>query len=172
MHESLAVADAIHSGRHTVVQRVGDAGLRQAEGPWSRGGSVFMRRTLARRPQEIGARTRLEPHRWWQVEGVGPGLRPERVLAMQIGAPALMAPAQRASLYGRMLERIEAIPGVERGRLHQRRLHQQQSRTDAHHRTRRRGRVPASAVPQRRDQHRAVPGARHASGRRTPLCSS
>lgn len=51
---------------------------------------------------------------WWQVEGVDPGFRPDRVLAMQIGAPALMAPAQRASLYRRVLERIESIPGVER----------------------------------------------------------
>ena len=51
---------------------------------------------------------------WWQLEGVDPGFRPERVLAMQIGAPALMAPAQRASLYRRVLERIESIPGVER----------------------------------------------------------
>ena len=51
---------------------------------------------------------------WWQVEGVDPGFRPERVLAMQIGAPAPMAPAQRASLYRRVLERIESIPGVER----------------------------------------------------------
>ena len=51
---------------------------------------------------------------WWQVEGVDPGFRPDRVLAMQLGAPALMAPAQRASLYRRVLERIESIPGVER----------------------------------------------------------
>ena len=51
---------------------------------------------------------------WWQVEGVDPGFRPERVLAMQVGAPALMAPAQRADFYRRALERIEALPGVER----------------------------------------------------------
>ncbi len=51
---------------------------------------------------------------WWQVEGVDPGFRPDRVLAMQLGAPALMASAQRASLYRRVLERIESIPGVER----------------------------------------------------------
>ena len=51
---------------------------------------------------------------WWQLEGVDPGFRPERVLAMQVGAPALMAPAQRADFYRRALERIESLPGVER----------------------------------------------------------
>ena len=51
---------------------------------------------------------------WWQVEGVDPGFRPEQVLAMQVGAPALMAPAQRADFYRRALERIESLPGVER----------------------------------------------------------
>ena len=51
---------------------------------------------------------------WWQIEGVDPGFRPERVLAMQVGAPALMASAQRADFYRRALERIESLPGVER----------------------------------------------------------
>ena len=51
---------------------------------------------------------------WWQVESVDPGFRPERVLAMQVGAPALIAPAQRADFYRRALDRIESLPGVER----------------------------------------------------------
>ena len=51
---------------------------------------------------------------WWQVESVDPGFRPEQVLAMQVGAPALMAPAQRADFYRRALERIESLPGVDR----------------------------------------------------------
>ena len=51
---------------------------------------------------------------WWQVESVDLGFRPERVLAMQVGAPALMAPAQRADFYRRAVDRIEALPGVER----------------------------------------------------------
>ena len=51
---------------------------------------------------------------WWQVESVDPGFRPERVLAMQVGAPALMAPAQRADFYRRALDRIESLPRVER----------------------------------------------------------
>ena len=51
---------------------------------------------------------------WWQVEGVDPGFRPERVLAMQLGAPVLMTPAQRANFYRGVLERIESLPGVER----------------------------------------------------------
>ena len=51
---------------------------------------------------------------WWQVEGVDPGFRPERVLALQLGAPVGMAPAQRADFYRRVLERVESLPGVER----------------------------------------------------------
>ncbi len=51
---------------------------------------------------------------WWHLEGVDPGFRPERVLAMQVGAPVLMAPAQRADFYRRALDRIESLPGVER----------------------------------------------------------
>ena len=51
---------------------------------------------------------------WWQVEGVDPGFRPERVLAMQLGAPVLMPSAQRGNFYRRVLERIESLPGVER----------------------------------------------------------
>ena len=51
---------------------------------------------------------------WWQVEGVDPGFRPERVLALQLGAPVLLAPAQRADFYRRVLARVESLPGVER----------------------------------------------------------
>ena len=51
---------------------------------------------------------------WWQVEGVDPGFRPERVLALQLGAPVGLAPAQRADFYRRVLERVESLPGVER----------------------------------------------------------
>ena len=51
---------------------------------------------------------------WWQVEGVDPGFRPERVLALQLGAPVLMAPAQRADFYRRVLARAESLPGVGR----------------------------------------------------------
>ena len=51
---------------------------------------------------------------WWQVEGVDPGFRPERVLAMQLGAPTPMVSAQRADFYRGVLERIESLPDVER----------------------------------------------------------
>ena len=51
---------------------------------------------------------------WWQLEEVDPGFRPERVLTMQLGAPVLMTPAQRANFYRVVLERIESLPGVER----------------------------------------------------------
>src|SRR5262249_14660435 len=51
---------------------------------------------------------------WWYVEGIDPGFRPERVLAMQVSSPtALSSPAQRIDLYHRVLAQIQAVPGVE-----------------------------------------------------------
>jgi putative ABC transport system permease protein len=49
-----------------------------------------------------------------EVNGVDPGFRPERVLAMRIAMPAgSNEPAQRSALYDRVLEQIRAVPGVE-----------------------------------------------------------
>ena len=109
---------------------------------------------------------------WWQVEGVDPGFRPERVLAMQIGAPALMAPAQRASLYRRVLERIESIPGVERaGFISDAFISSSPERTLT---TERDGEAVSARLQFRSDEISAgvVSGARGASTRRTPLCGS
>jgi putative ABC transport system permease protein len=51
---------------------------------------------------------------WWYVNGIDPGFRPERVLKMEVSTPPTMsAPAQRAALYHRVLEQIQAVPGVE-----------------------------------------------------------
>ena len=51
---------------------------------------------------------------WWHVTNIDPGFRPERVLAMEITAPPTFSvPAQRADLYHRVLEQIQAVPGVE-----------------------------------------------------------
>jgi predicted permease len=51
---------------------------------------------------------------WWYVNSVDPGFRPERVLAMELSAPpAFSIPAQRTGLYYRVLETIQAVPGVE-----------------------------------------------------------
>jgi predicted permease len=51
---------------------------------------------------------------WWHVTNIDPGFRPERVLAMEITAPPTFSvPAQRADLYDRVLEQIQAVPGVE-----------------------------------------------------------
>ena len=50
---------------------------------------------------------------WLSVERVDPGFRPERVLSMQLSTTAFFAPAQRANFYGRVLEQIESLPGVE-----------------------------------------------------------
>jgi putative ABC transport system permease protein len=51
---------------------------------------------------------------WWYVTSIDPGFRPERVLVMQLSAPpAFSIPAQRTDLYHRVLETIQAVPGVE-----------------------------------------------------------
>ena len=51
---------------------------------------------------------------WWYVTTIDPGFRPERVLVMNITAPPTFSvPAQRTDLYHRVLEQIQAVPGVE-----------------------------------------------------------
>lgn len=46
------------------------------------------------------------------IESIDPGFRPERVLSMQISSPAFKTAAQLADFYNRVLEQIEALPGV------------------------------------------------------------
>ena len=51
---------------------------------------------------------------WWYMTNTDPGFRPERVLVMNITAPPTFSvPAQRTDLYHRVLEQIQAVPGVE-----------------------------------------------------------
>jgi putative ABC transport system permease protein len=51
---------------------------------------------------------------WWHVTNIDPGFRPERVLVVNITAPPTFSvPAQRTDLYHRVLEQIQAVPGVE-----------------------------------------------------------
>jgi predicted permease len=51
---------------------------------------------------------------WWHVNHIDWGFRPERVLAMEISPPpAISVPAQRTAVYHRVLEQIQAVPGVE-----------------------------------------------------------
>jgi putative ABC transport system permease protein len=51
---------------------------------------------------------------WAQISRVDPGFVAEGVLAMRIAAPTVFDdPGQRRTLYDRVLERIEALPGVE-----------------------------------------------------------
>jgi putative ABC transport system permease protein len=51
---------------------------------------------------------------WRQVMSIDPGFRPERILAMALSAPTgVNVPAQRSDLYGRVLQEILAVPGVE-----------------------------------------------------------
>ena len=51
---------------------------------------------------------------WWYVVNIDPGVRPARVLAMDVSSPAaLTVAAQRGDLYERVLEQIQSVPGVE-----------------------------------------------------------
>jgi predicted permease len=51
---------------------------------------------------------------WWYVTSIDPGFRPERVLVMELSTPTTFSvAAQRTDLYHRVLEQIEAVPGVE-----------------------------------------------------------
>ncbi len=51
---------------------------------------------------------------WWYVNNIDPGFRPERVLVMEVTAPpTLNVPALLTDLYHRVLEEIQAVPGVE-----------------------------------------------------------
>ncbi len=51
---------------------------------------------------------------WWYVNNIDPGFTPARVLVMEVSSPmAFSIPVQRADLYHRLLEQIQAVPGVE-----------------------------------------------------------
>lgn len=60
---------------------------------------------------------------WWRVNSIDPGFRPERVLMMKLSTPTTLhaatlretisVSAQRIELYHRVLEQIQAVPGVE-----------------------------------------------------------
>jgi predicted permease len=51
---------------------------------------------------------------WWRVNNIDPGFTPEGVLVMGISSPTTFSlPSQRSDLYHRVLEQIQAVPGVE-----------------------------------------------------------
>jgi predicted permease len=50
----------------------------------------------------------------WSAERVDLGFTPERLLSLQIATPAAETSTWRADFYGRALEQIAALPGVER----------------------------------------------------------
>ena len=51
---------------------------------------------------------------WWYVGHVDPGFTPERVLVMDVATPPTFSiPAQRTAMYHRVLEQVQAVPGVE-----------------------------------------------------------
>jgi putative ABC transport system permease protein len=48
------------------------------------------------------------------VTDIDPGFRPERVIVMEVSPPASFSlPAQRSDLFARVLEELQAVPGVE-----------------------------------------------------------
>jgi predicted permease len=51
---------------------------------------------------------------WWNVTNIDPGFRSERVLMMELSTPPVLdIAAQRTDLYYRVLEQVQAVPGVE-----------------------------------------------------------
>jgi predicted permease len=51
---------------------------------------------------------------WRNVASIDPGFMPERVLALRVSAPTTFNdPSQRNDLFQRVLEQVQAIPGVE-----------------------------------------------------------
>jgi predicted permease len=49
----------------------------------------------------------------WALQSVDPGFKSERVLLMQISSPPTRVAAQRVDFQQRVVERIEALPGIE-----------------------------------------------------------
>ena len=51
---------------------------------------------------------------WWYVSNIDPGFVAARVLVMELSTPTTFSvPTQRTDLYNRVLEQIQAVPGVE-----------------------------------------------------------
>jgi putative ABC transport system permease protein len=51
---------------------------------------------------------------WWRVSHIDPGFSPDRILVMGLSPPPTFTlPAQRTELYHRVVEEIQALPGVE-----------------------------------------------------------
>jgi putative ABC transport system permease protein len=51
---------------------------------------------------------------WWNARSIDPGFMPERVLVMELSSPTTIAGlAQRTALYQRVVEQLQAVPGVE-----------------------------------------------------------
>ena len=60
---------------------------------------------------------------WWNVKNIDPGFRPERILMIELSTPTTLQAAtareaistspRRIDLYHRVLEQIQAVPGVE-----------------------------------------------------------
>ncbi|HEY3452995.1 MAG TPA: ABC transporter permease, partial [Bryobacteraceae bacterium] len=50
---------------------------------------------------------------WWYVNSIDPGFRPEGVLLMELSAPMTFSIPAKQHFYDRVLETIQAVPGVQ-----------------------------------------------------------
>jgi len=50
---------------------------------------------------------------WWHVKNIDPGFKSERILMVELSAPAAFSIPQRIDLYQRVVDRIQTLPGVE-----------------------------------------------------------
>jgi putative ABC transport system permease protein len=50
---------------------------------------------------------------WWHVKNIDPGFKSERILMVELSAPATFSIPQRIDLYQRAVDQIQAMPGVE-----------------------------------------------------------
>ena len=107
---------------------------------------------------------------WWHVSNIDPGFRPERVLVMEISSPTTFNdPAQRADLYHRVLEQIQAVPGVESAGIIDDLFTSQPQGTHPHCRRGRRNGFRAPAAHKRRGQRGFLQNPRNAAAPRPLL---
>jgi predicted permease len=111
----VGVAPALTTLRRNVHSWRGDAGRSVMGGAASRRirGALVVAEFALAIAVLVGAG--LLVRSWWHVQRIDPAFMPQRVLMMELNAPAAFgATATRADLYRRILDQIQAVPGIER----------------------------------------------------------